>query len=143
MLVVVPPGVVRVRRPEVPPDGTVAARLVVVAALTTVGVAKRLNLILLFAGARSKLVPVMLTDAPGSPVFGVKLVMVGSSAFAVTVNGVALAAEPAGAVTLIDPVVAADGTVATICVPVAETTVAAVPLNVTVFWLGVLLKLVP
>jgi hypothetical protein len=60
-----------------------------------------------------------------------------------TVNAAVLVAVPAGPVTLIVPVVADPGTVATICVVVAETTVAATPWNLTVFWAGVALKPVP
>jgi hypothetical protein len=52
-------------------------------------------------------------------------------------------ADPAGAVTAIDPVVAPAGTVVTICVAVDAVTVAFVPLNVTVFWPGVALNPVP
>src|SRR5262249_8795547 len=51
----------------------------------------------------------------------------------VTVNGALLAAEPAGLVTTIGPVVAPGGTVATSSVGLADEMVAAVPLKVTVF----------
>ena len=66
---------------------------------------------------------------------GVKLVRVGapSEPPVVTVNGPLLVAEPVGVVTAIGPVVAPLGTVTTSWVAVAEDTVAAVPLNVTVF----------
>ena len=50
-----------------------------------------------------------------------------------TVNTFALVVEPNGDVTPIGPVVAPDGTEATILVAVAETTAAVRPLNVTVF----------
>jgi len=63
---------------------------------------------------------------------GVKLVIVGSVEL-VTVKGVLLVAEPAGAVTEIGPVVAPAGTAVTISVGLDEATVAATPLKVTVF----------
>jgi hypothetical protein len=59
------------------------------------------------------------------------------------VNAVVLDADPAGAVTAIVPLVAPAGTVTTSCVAVALDTAAAVPLNVTVFWLVVVEKPVP
>ena len=73
---------------------------------------------------------------------GVNPVTVGTDEL-VTVNEALLEAVPAGAVTLIGPVVAPDGTVVSILVEVDEVTVAVMPLNLTVFWLGVVLKLVP
>jgi hypothetical protein len=71
-----------------------------------------------------------------------KLVIVGAIE-PVIVNADGLVAEPPGAVTAIEPVVAPVGTVVTICVAVDEVTVADVPLNVTVFWPGVALNPVP
>jgi len=97
----------------------------------------------LFPGVGSKFVPVTDTAVPGVPIAGVKLVIVGSPLVAVTVNGAPLEADPAGAVTPIAPVVAPAGTVTTSWVALAEDTVAAVPLKVTVFWLGVGLNPVP
>lgn len=58
-------------------------------------------------------------------------------------NGLALVAVPEGAVTLIGPVLAPLGTAVTMLVVVDDVTVAAVPLNVTAFWLAVALKPVP
>ena len=84
-------------------------------------------------GAVSKLVPVTVTDAPAWPTDGVKPVMAGAPEPAVTVKGLALVADPAGAVTAIGPVVAAAGTIAESWVDVAAVTDAAIPLKVTVF----------
>src|SRR5574337_1960487 len=84
----------------------------------------------------------MVTAVPDTPMAGVKPVIVGAL-HPPTVKGVVLVADPAGAVTLIGPVVAPAGTVVTICVAVAETTEAATPLKVTVFWLAVALNPVP
>jgi len=50
-----------------------------------------------------------------------------------TVKETALVAEPFGEVTLTGPVVAPEGTFATICVVVAEVIAAATPLKVTEF----------
>jgi hypothetical protein len=60
-----------------------------------------------------------------------------------TVNGVALVADPEGVVTLIGPDVAPAGTVTTTSVPDDDATTPALPPNVTVFWLGVALNPVP
>ena len=118
-------------RPEVPLGGTLAGILVAVAEL--IGARAMLNLTLSFAAVVSKLVPVIVTAVPGVPMVGVNPVIVGAPVEAVTVNESILVAEPAGAVTVIGPVVAPEGTVVTICVAVAEVTVAVVPLNLTVF----------
>jgi hypothetical protein len=61
----------------------------------------------------------------------------------VTAKGMPLVAEPVGAVMAIGPVVAPDGTEATICGAAAEITVAGTPLNVTSFWSAVALNPVP
>jgi len=87
-------------------------------------------------------VPVTETAVPGVPIVGLKLVIPGRLEL-VTVKGVLLVADPLGVVTSISPVVAPLGTLATICVLVDEITVAAVPLNITVFWLAVALNPVP
>jgi hypothetical protein len=71
-----------------------------------------LNLVLSFA-AMSKFVPVMFTGVPAAPTVGVKAVIVGVPAPDATVNELLLVAVPLGAVTLIGPVVAPLGTVAT------------------------------
>jgi len=90
----------------------------------------------------SKFVPLIVRLVPEVPIVGVKLLIVGA-VDAVTVKGPLLVAEPEGVVTAMEPVVAPDGTVVTICVVVAEVIVAATPLNVTVFWLAVVLNDVP
>src|SRR5574342_597596 len=140
-LCAVPPGVATVSRPEVPSPGTVAPRLVAVAELTTAR--PRLKVSRLFVGTGSKLLPVTVTDVPAWPTEGVKPVMAGAPELTVTVKGVALVADPAGAVTAMGPVVAPAGTVACSWVGVADFTTAAAPLNVTAFWLGVAPKPVP
>ena len=103
----------------------------------------RLNITLLFASVVSKCVPVIVTAVPGTPTVGLNAAMVGTSGAAVTVKGVVLVAEPVGVVTVIGPDAAPDGTVVTIRVAVAETTVAGTPLKVTVFSPGVSLNPVP
>jgi hypothetical protein len=60
-----------------------------------------------------KFVPVMFTGVPAAPTVGVKAVIVGVPAPDATVNELLLVAVPLGAVTLIGPVVAPLGTVAT------------------------------
>ena len=91
-----------------------------------------LNVTALLAGVVSNLVPEMDTDVFDVPIVGVKLVMVGTVE-AVTVNEAPLVIDALGVVIAIDPVVAPDGTVVTILVVLAEVTVAATPLKVTVF----------
>jgi hypothetical protein len=85
----------------------------------------------------------MVAASPTAPTVGLKLLIVGALLVAVTVKDALLVAEPDGDVTAIGPVAAPPGTVATIWVAADELTVAAVPLNVTVFSLGVALKPVP
>src|ERR1700675_1073132 len=95
-LCAVPPGVTTVSRPEVPSPGTVTPRLVAVAVPTTAR--PRLKVSRSLVGTISKLVPVTVTDVPTGPTEGVKLAMDGVPELAVTVKGVALVADPAGAV---------------------------------------------
>jgi hypothetical protein len=78
---------------------------------------------------------------PATAIAGVNVVIVG--AVEPTLKVVVLVAVPDGLVTEIVPVVAAPGTVATSSVVDADTTVAVVPLNLTVFCDGVALKAVP
>src|SRR5688572_20332461 len=78
----------------------------------------------------------MLTDVPTGPIAGENPVMDGA-VLAATEKLFVLTAVPAGAVTAIVPLVDPVGTVTTSCVVDAVETVAAVPLNVTVFWLPV------
>lgn len=104
-LVAVPPGVVTVTRPDVAPAGTVVVTVVAVLLPTTPAVPLKLT-----AVAPARLVPVMVTAAPTSPLVGAKLVILG---VAMIVN-VALEALPPAVVTLMGPVAAPAGTVATI-----------------------------
>ena len=141
MLTAVPDGVVTEIRPKPIAKGTLVEMVVLVVALTVARA--MLNFTLLLAGVVSKFVPVIVTGVPGVPLVGLKPVIVGGPPEAVTVKAALLVADPAGAVTAIGPVVAPDGTLATISVGVDELTVAATPLNVTVFSLGVALNPVP
>ena len=92
-----------------------------------------LNLVLSFTAA-SKFVPEIVTAVPGAPIVGERLVIVGPplAPEAVTVKDIELVAVPLGVVMLIGPVLEDVGTVVTICVAVAELTVAFVPWNATV-----------
>src|SRR5512145_37951 len=103
VLWVVPPGVARESRPDVAPPGTETEMFVPVDEV--IGAGTILNRRRLWLGVGSKFVPVIVTAVPGVPIVGVKLVMVGAPFVAVTVNGVLLEADPAGAVTPIEPVV--------------------------------------
>jgi hypothetical protein len=109
-----PKMVVTEIRPEPMPLGTVVERDVEVAVLRIAG--PILNRVAFLLGVVSKLVPVIVTAAPGVPMVGVKLVIVGIPLLAVTVKAVLLAADPPGPVTAINPVTAPPGTVATILV---------------------------
>src|ERR1051325_3820499 len=93
--------------PELAPVGTVVVIEVAVGGLTSARVP--LNETRLPLGTVSKLLPVILTEVPAAPMFGVKLVMIGASE--PTVKGVALATVPDAFVTEINPVVAPTGTV--------------------------------
>jgi len=105
---------------------------IVVAVAVPVSAYELLKVTQLFEGVGSKFVPVIVTAAPGEPMVGVKPVIVGA-AEVVTANGILFVAEPVGVVMAIGPVVAPLGTLVTICVVVAEVTVAAIPLKVTEF----------
>jgi hypothetical protein len=120
----------------VAPDGTVVTISVLVE-LVTVAVTP-LNLTTSLASAVSKPVPVMVTFVPMEPLAGEKLVIEG-----VTVKSDDDVAVRLPTVTLIGPVVAPDGTVATISVLVALVTVAEVPLNATELLAAVVLKFAP
>ncbi len=101
-LVAVPLGVVTLKGPVVAPAGTVAR--IWVAEITVNAAAVPLSRTDV---APVKLVPLIVTLAPTSPLVGVKLVMAGT-----TVKFVALVAVPPGVVRLIGPVVAPAGTIA-------------------------------
>src|SRR5262249_49674873 len=131
VLCVDPPGVARDSRPEVAPPGTGTEMFVAVD--DAIGAGTMLNFRRLLVGVGSKWVPAIETAVPGVAIVGVKLVMAGAPFDVVTVNGALLAAEPAGLVTTIGPVVAPGGTVATSSVGLADEMVAAVPLKGTGF----------
>ena len=104
-LVAVPPGVITLIGPVVAPEGTVAwivvGELTLYVALTPLKVTEL---------APPKLVPLIWTLVPTSPIVGAKLVMVGG--LAVTAKLLVLFAVPPEVVTLIGPVAAPEGTVA-------------------------------
>ena len=106
-----PAGVEMAMWPDVALAGTVVLTWVFVALVTAA--CEVLNVTLSLA-RMSKLVPLMDTAVPAVPMAGVKLVIVGAPEFAATVKLVVLVADPEGLVTVIGPVVAAAGTVATI-----------------------------
>ena len=140
LLIALPCLVITEIRPDPAPDGTVVAIEVVVAEVTVVrAMLRRVSFLMRLV---LKFVPVTVTDVPGGPTLGVNPVIVGTPEEP-TVNTEPLAADPAGEVTPISPVVAPAGTVVTIRLAVEEIIVAVVPLKVTVFWLGVALKPVP
>jgi hypothetical protein len=136
----VPVGIFNEICPDVAAVGTLVEMLVAVAELTRVE--RRFNLVLSFAAVGSKFAPLMVMTVPAVPIDGVKPVITGAVE-AVTVKLVVLVAEPFGAVTVIGPLVAPEGTATAICVGEADDIVALVPLNLTVSWLAVLLKPVP
>ena len=98
----VPAGVVTLSGPVVAPAGTV-----VWIAVSDVTVNVALTPLNATAVAPLKLVPLIVTLIPTAPPVGAKLVTFGS-----TTKDAALVAVPPGAVTLSEPVVAPDGTVA-------------------------------
>src|SRR5579862_3517473 len=110
-------------------EGTTVVTEVAVAALASVLV--MLSAGLSFPGVVLNLVPVMVSAVPATPLDGLKLVIVGTAAAAVTVNEVRLVTDPEGAVTVIGPVVAPEGTLATSWFTDADVIVADFPLNET------------
>jgi hypothetical protein len=131
MLVALPVGVVTLTWPE-PLRETAAVMLVDVEDETAAELPPTFTL--LSVRVNSKFVPVMLMLSPAAPTAGVKLEIVGGPPLpSVTEKFVALVAEPLGEVTVTGPVVALVGTVVTIRVAVADVTMAATPLKVTVF----------
>ena len=140
LLLPVPFGLVTLRRPDWALPGTVVAMLVVNAVVTTAKA--ELNNTLLLGDTASKFAPEIVTRVPAPPKVGVNPVMVGTSE-PVTVKDAAVVALPLGDVTLILPVVAPDGTAVVSVFAVAVVTVAATPLNLTVFWLGMAPNPVP
>jgi len=107
-------------------------------ALQLVGVAAvPLNITVLVPWLEPKLLPVIVTLVPAAPLVGDRLVMLGAT---VKLNPL-LAVPPTVTTTL--PLVAPEGTVATIEVGLQPVAVAAVPLNVTVLVPCVASKFVP
>jgi hypothetical protein len=106
LVAVPPPGVVTAILPLVAPEGTVA--VILMELLMVKFAATPLNVT---EFALRKVVPLMITWVPGDPEVGEKLVMVGGTTKVPT-----LAAVPAVLVTLILPVVAAEGTLTVIFV---------------------------
>jgi hypothetical protein len=125
LLVAVCPLTVTVIGPVVAPTGTVVVMLVVV--LEIIVAVVPLNLTMLFAGATPKLVPVIVTEVPKIPTFGVNPVIIGG---VINVNPASVAMPP-GVVTDTFP----DAPFAiTAVILVADTTVnevAAVPPKLT------------
>jgi hypothetical protein len=130
LVAVCPYAVPTVMCPEAVLLGTVVASVVVVAEVRDTN--DVFNFTRSFAEVGSKLVPLIVTAVPATPMVGVKLVIVGVPGLAATVKGVLLVADPLGVATLMVPVVAPGGTVTFSCVGEAEETVAAVPLKATV-----------
>jgi len=131
LLIALPLLVVTKIRPEPVAGGAVALIDVIVEELT--GRIDRLSRARILLGRGSKLVPEIVTAVPGVPMVGVKPVIVGAPLSVVTVKTEALVAEPLEMVTPIEPVVALEGTVVTICVAVDDVTVVATPLICTMF----------
>jgi hypothetical protein len=134
-LVTVCPPTVTLTGPVVAPTGTVTIRVDELALVTVADVP--LNFTVLLDGVGSKLVPLTITDVPAAPKVGEKLLTDS------TLKLEKLVAVWPLTVTLTGPVVAPAGTVTTKLVAVALVTVADVPLNFTVLFEGVVLKLVP
>ena len=122
--VTVPPGAVSEIFPVVAPGGTAA--VICVALLIVKVAAVRLKETVV---APARLVPVMVTLAPTTPLAGAKLAIVGTAT--VTVKVPAELVAPLGVVSEILPVVAPAGTVAVICVALFTTKVEEVPLKVS------------
>jgi hypothetical protein len=108
----------------------IALTLVAVAAVTsacTVLMATRLCCVVVW-----KLLPLIVSAVPAEAIDGAKPLIVGAFE-APTSKDVALVADPLGEVTLMGPLKAPAGTVATIVVVVADSTEAGVPPKLTAF----------
>lgn len=137
-LVTVTPFTVTVIFPKIDPTGTIAVMLVEVDPLTTA--VTSLNFTTFSEGVVLKLIPVIITVAPGAPLIGLKSVMAGAG---MTVKSELLVMVILFNVKEIFPVVAPEGTVVVILVDVEAVTVVGVPLKVTTLFTGVVLKFVP
>jgi len=132
------PPTVTTTLPVVAPAGTVAVML---AAPQLVGVAViPLNFTVLVPCVAPKFAPAIVTDVPGNPDVGFKLVMLGAGT--VTVKLTPLLASPP-TVTTTFPDVAPAGTAAVMFVVLQLAGAAAIPLNVTVLVPCVVPKFVP
>jgi hypothetical protein len=127
-LVAVPLGVVTVILPVVAPVGTFVSTRVPWALTVNDAAATPLNRT---AVAPANPLPLIRTEVPTGPLFGENEEIVGAAAVVVTVKFVALIAVPLAVFTVIGPVVAPVGTLATICVAVFDVIVAITPLNFT------------
>jgi hypothetical protein len=107
-LVAVPTELVTVTLPVVAPDGTVAAIFVSEFMANVAWLPLNATFV-----AVLNLVPLIVTVAPTAPLVGEIEEIVGAPE-TVTVNGVPLVAVPAEVVTVMEPVVAVEGTVAVI-----------------------------
>ena len=125
-------------RPVDAPTGTVVVMLVGVEAVTTA--VTPLNVIRLFAGIVLKFVPVIVITAPTAPLEGENPVMVGEGR---TVKAEELDTVTPLVATEMVPEDAPAGTEVVMLVEVADVTVLTVPLNDTILFDGVVLKLVP
>jgi len=125
-LVALPAGVCTPIGPDFEPVGTIA---VIVVSLSTVNDASLPLKVTAVAPVRP--VPLIVTDEPQAPPVGEKPVIDGVAIAVVTWKLVELVAVPPDVVTEIGPVVAPEGTVATICDEPSLAIVALVPLNVT------------
>jgi hypothetical protein len=120
------PAALTTRFPVVAPAGTGATMLVALQ-LVTVAVVP-LNVTVPVPCVAPKFVPPIVTAAPTAPDAGDRLVMAGAGR---TVKALPLLLTPLARTTTF-PVVAPDGTVATMLVALHVVTVAVVPLNLTV-----------
>jgi hypothetical protein len=87
-----------------------------------------LNLTVLLPCVEPKFDPPIVTDAPTAPEFGVRLAMLGAGS---TVKALPPLSTPLACTTTF-PVVAPEGTIATMLVALQVATVAEAPLNLTV-----------
>jgi hypothetical protein len=127
--------------PVVAPEGTGTTMLVALQHVPQTVAAVPLNLTVLVLWVEPKLVPVIVTESPTSPDVGERLEIAGGC---MTVNALPLLSTPLACATTL-PVVAPDGTVATMLVALQHVphTVAVVPLNLTVLVPCVEPKFVP
>lgn len=124
--------------PVVAPLGTIVVRLVEVDVVTRD--VTPLNVITLYVGVKSKLVPVMVTIAPTAPLAGLKVKIDGVGN---TLKLVALVIVTPLVVREIGPVLAPTGTVVERLLVVAFVTTVEIPLNATLLFAGIALKFVP